>query len=60
MSEASSTFITDRYPELGKGPVPVAPYIDPAYYEREKELIFKKTTVFRFFSPDAMAGEGVR
>ncbi|MDH4872019.1 aromatic ring-hydroxylating dioxygenase subunit alpha [Pseudomonas sp. BN515] len=43
MSKASSAFITDRYPDLGKGPVPVAPYIDPAYYEREKELIFKKT-----------------
>lgn len=37
------TFITDRYPEMGKGPVPVEPYISPAYYEREKELIFKKT-----------------
>ena len=26
----------DRYPELGRGPIPVAPYIDPAYYELEK------------------------
>lgn len=37
------TFFTDRYPELGKGPVPVEPYISPEYYEREKEQIFKKT-----------------
>ncbi|VVP94075.1 3-phenylpropionate/cinnamic acid dioxygenase subunit alpha [Pseudomonas fluorescens] len=37
------TFITDDYPELGKGPVPVEPYISPEYYEREKEHIFKQT-----------------
>lgn len=33
----------DRYPELGTGPVPVEPYISPAYFAQEKEKIFKKT-----------------
>lgn len=33
----------DRYPELGRGTLPVAPYIDPAYFELEKKYIFKKT-----------------
>jgi len=33
----------DRYPELGRGPLPVAPYIDPAYWELEKAHVFKKT-----------------
>lgn len=38
-----SGFITDRYPEMGKGPVPVEPYTSAQYYAREKEVIFKKT-----------------
>jgi len=33
----------DRYPELGKGPVPVEPYISPDYYRREQEKVFRKT-----------------
>lgn len=33
----------DRYPELGRGNLPVAPYIDPAYWEAEKKHLFKKT-----------------
>ncbi|MGE8454426.1 MAG: aromatic ring-hydroxylating oxygenase subunit alpha, partial [Pseudomonadales bacterium] len=40
---SQQTFFTDRYPELGKGPIPVEPYISPEYYEREKAEIFKKT-----------------
>lgn len=32
----------DRYPHLGTGPVPIEPYISPAYFEREKRHIFKK------------------
>lgn len=32
----------DRYPELGRGPLPVAPYIDPAYFEMEKKYIFRR------------------
>jgi len=43
MTDTTFRFITDRYPELGKGPIPSAPYISPEYYEREKEAIFKKT-----------------
>ncbi|PTX03260.1 SRPBCC family protein [Pararhodobacter aggregans] len=33
----------DRYPELGTGPIPVAPYIDPAYFALEKKYLFKNT-----------------
>ena len=35
-----------KYPELGQEPLPVAPYIDPAYYEKEKEKIFKKQWLY--------------
>lgn len=38
-------FITDKYPHLGKGPVSTEPYTSPEYYEKEKELIFKKTWI---------------
>jgi phenylpropionate dioxygenase-like ring-hydroxylating dioxygenase large terminal subunit len=38
-------FITDKYPHLGKGPVSVEPYTSPEYYQKEKELIFKKTWI---------------
>ncbi|AJP56830.1 3-phenylpropionate dioxygenase [Pandoraea vervacti] len=41
--EPSAAFLTDRYPELGRGPVSVEPYVSPEYYEREKVHIFKKT-----------------
>jgi phenylpropionate dioxygenase-like ring-hydroxylating dioxygenase large terminal subunit len=33
----------DRYPELGKGPVSVEPYISSDYYDKEQRKIFKKT-----------------
>ena len=32
----------DRYPELGTGPIAVEPYISPAFFERERETIFRK------------------
>lgn len=35
-----------KYPELGTEPLPVQPYIDPAYYEKEKEKIFKKQWLY--------------
>ncbi|MFJ9376358.1 aromatic ring-hydroxylating dioxygenase subunit alpha [Streptomyces sp. NPDC101455] len=34
---------TENYPELGTSPVNYEDSIDPAYYEAEKEAIFKKT-----------------
>lgn len=43
MKMQSKSVLTDRYPELGRAPVPVEPYISPEYYEREKAQIFKKT-----------------
>jgi phenylpropionate dioxygenase-like ring-hydroxylating dioxygenase large terminal subunit len=35
-----------KYPELGQGPLPVSPYIDPAFYEKEKTHIFKKQWLY--------------
>jgi hypothetical protein len=34
---------TEHYPELGTSPVDYSDSVDPAYYELEKEAIFKKT-----------------
>ena len=31
-----------RYPELGTGPIPIEPYTSPAYFEKERERIFRK------------------
>ncbi len=31
-----------RYPEMSTGPVPVDPYISDAYFEREREMIFRR------------------
>ena len=33
---------TEQYPELGTGPLPVAPYISREYFELERERIFRK------------------
>jgi len=33
---------TERYPELGTGPVPVEPYISREYFERERARVFRK------------------
>lgn len=45
MSADELTTLLDRFyapdhPELGTGPVPVAPYISPAYFELERDRIF--------------------
>lgn len=32
----------EKYPELGIGPISTEPYIDPKWYDLEKEKIFKK------------------
>ena len=37
---------TTRYPELGTGPIDVAPLIDPELFELEREKIFKKTWLY--------------
>ena len=37
---------TSRYPELGTGPIDVAPLIDPELFEIEREKIFKKTWLY--------------
>jgi phenylpropionate dioxygenase-like ring-hydroxylating dioxygenase large terminal subunit len=34
---------TERYPELGTGPVSYADSISPEFYEREREAIFRRT-----------------
>jgi len=34
---------TLQYPELGTGPVPHEPNVSPAYFEKEREKLFKRT-----------------
>lgn len=41
-SPAKRLLFQERYPELGTGPVAAEPYLDPAYFEKEKEHLFKK------------------
>lgn len=36
-------FYADDHPELGAGPVPTEPYVSPAYFEREREKIFRQS-----------------
>ncbi|HWP41781.1 MAG TPA: SRPBCC family protein [Blastocatellia bacterium] len=43
MSKATQTEKwTTRYPELGTGPIPIAPYISSERFERERERIFRR------------------
>ena len=32
-----------RYPELGTAPIPAEPCVSPAYFERERESVFRRT-----------------
>jgi len=32
----------ERYPQLGTGPLPIAPYVSPEYFGKERERIFRK------------------
>ena len=32
----------DLYPELGTGPIPIEPYVSREYFEKERELIFRR------------------
>lgn len=41
-SRLGRTIWTTKYPELGTGPVPIAPYISSERFERERELIFRR------------------
>ena len=33
---------SERYPDLGKGPIPIAPYVTQEVFERERDLVFRK------------------
>ena len=35
----------DKYPDLGKGPVPAEPCISPEYFELERDRVFRRTWV---------------
>ena len=35
-------FLADDFPELGREPLPVEPYVSPEYFELERERIFKR------------------
>jgi phenylpropionate dioxygenase-like ring-hydroxylating dioxygenase large terminal subunit len=37
--------IMTQLPDMGSGPIPVEPYISPAYFQKEKEKIFKKAWI---------------
>lgn len=41
-SPTRHTRFQDRYPQLGAGPLSVGPYVEPSYFEKEKEHLFKK------------------
>jgi len=46
MAESKAThplerFCTDEHPEFGSGPVPTEPYVSSAYFEAERENIFR-------------------
>jgi phenylpropionate dioxygenase-like ring-hydroxylating dioxygenase large terminal subunit len=43
MSEATPHRWAALYPELGTGPVSTEPCVSPAFYEREREIVFKRT-----------------
>jgi phenylpropionate dioxygenase-like ring-hydroxylating dioxygenase large terminal subunit len=36
-------FYSDDHPELGNGPVSTEPYVSPAYFEQEREQIFRRS-----------------
>ncbi|WP_068079779.1 aromatic ring-hydroxylating oxygenase subunit alpha [Novosphingobium rosa] len=40
---SSAARLHDRYPELGRDPLPIDPYVSKDYWEREKKHLFKKT-----------------
>lgn len=40
---ASTHRYTAAHPELGTGPVPIDPYISAAYYDKERERIFRRS-----------------
>lgn len=42
IKQAGPALWHERYPELGTGPMPIEPYVSPAYFEREREAIFRK------------------
>ncbi len=43
MSEATPHRWAALYPELGTGPVSAEPCVSPEFYQREREIVFKKT-----------------
>lgn len=45
------------YPELGTGPLPFKPYTDPAYFELEKEKVFRKSWM-QICRADALSNPG--
>ncbi len=43
MNVSTPSRLHDRYPDLGRGAIPIKPYIDKDYFELEKRHVFKKT-----------------
>jgi len=42
MNKPEQFRFADAYPDLNRGPVPVEPYISAAYFEKEREAIFRR------------------
>ena len=42
MNKPEQFRFADAYPDLNRGPVPVEPYISTAYFEKEREAIFRR------------------
>lgn len=42
LKDAPASLWHDKYPELGTGPLPIEPYVSPAFFETEREKIFRK------------------
>ncbi len=42
MNEHGAALWRERFPQLSSGPIAVEPYVSPAYFEREREAIFRK------------------
>lgn len=42
MGTPETVRLADSYPHLGTGPIPIEPYISEAYFEQEREKIFRR------------------
>jgi len=46
LTKPESGYWTDAYPELGRGPISLEDSVCPAFYEKEREHVFRKTWLY--------------